>query len=67
MREATRHGLRQRLLGGTLEKAQHGALRCRPPAGLVLDPVGRVVLDPDAAVQQAVRLRFTLFEPQGSA
>ena len=67
MSEAELHWLRQRLLGGKLEKAQHGALRFRPPAGLVLDPVGRVVLDPDAEVQQAVRLLFTLFEQHGSA
>jgi len=67
MSEAELHWLRQRLLGGKLEKAQHGALRFRPPAGLILDPVGRVVLDPDAEVQQAVRLLFTLCEQQGSA
>jgi DNA invertase Pin-like site-specific DNA recombinase len=67
MSEAELHWLRQRLLGGKLEKAQHGALRFRPPAGLVLDPIGRVVLDPDGEVQQAVRLLFTLFEQHGSA
>ncbi len=67
MSEAELHWLRQRLLGGKLEKAQHGALRFRPPAGLVLDPVGRVVLDPDEEVQQALRLLFAVFEQQGSA
>src|SRR5713101_6607385 len=56
MSEAALHWLRQRLLGGKLEKASHGALRFRPPAGLVLDPVGRLVLDPDDEVQQALRL-----------
>ena len=45
MSEAELHWLRSRLLGGKLEKAQHGALRFRPPAGLVLDPSGQVVLD----------------------
>src|SRR5918998_6465650 len=47
MSEAELQWLRSRLLGGKLEKAQHGALRFRRPAGLVLDPTGQVVLDPD--------------------
>src|SRR5205814_1577148 len=67
MSEAELHWLRNRLLGGKLAKAQHGALRFRPPAGFVFDPTGQVVLDPDEEVQQAVRLLFTLFAPSGSA
>jgi DNA invertase Pin-like site-specific DNA recombinase len=67
MSEAELHWLRSRLLGGKLEKAQHGALRFRPPAGFVFDPAGQVVFDPDEEVQQAVRLLFTLFAQCGSA
>ena len=67
MSEAELHWLRSRLLGGKLEKAQQGELRFRPPVGLVLDPAGQVVLDPDEEVQQAVRLVFALFEQGGSA
>jgi DNA invertase Pin-like site-specific DNA recombinase len=67
MSAAERHGLRPRLLGGKLAKAQHGALRFRPPAGCVFDPAGQVVLDPDEAVQQAVRRLCTLFAQAGSA
>jgi len=67
MSEAELHWLRSRLLGGKLEKAQHGALRFRPPAGFVVDPAGQVVFDPDEEVQQAVRLLFTLFAQGGSA
>jgi len=67
MSEAELQWLRSRLLGGKLEKAQHGELRFRPPAGLILDPAGRVVLDPDEEVQQAIRLVFDLFEQAGSA
>ncbi|HSH82320.1 MAG TPA: recombinase family protein [Herpetosiphonaceae bacterium] len=67
MSEAELHWLRSRLLGGKLEKAQHGELRFRPPAGLILDLAGRVVLDPDEEVQQAIRLVFDLFEQVGSA
>lgn len=67
MSEAELHWLRSRLLGGKLEKAQHGDLRFRPPAGLVLDPSGQVVLDPDEEVQHATRLVFSLLEQGGSA
>ncbi|MEI7773019.1 MAG: recombinase family protein [Chloroflexales bacterium] len=67
MSEAELHWLRSRLQGGKLEKAQHGELRFRPPVGLVLDPLGRVVLDPDEEVQQAVRLVFSLFAQRSSA
>jgi DNA invertase Pin-like site-specific DNA recombinase len=67
MSEAELHWLRNRLLGGTLEKAQHGALRFRPPAGVVFDPAGHVVFDPDEEVQQAVRLLCALFAQSGSA
>jgi hypothetical protein len=67
MSEAELHWLRSRLLGGKLEKAQQGQLRFRPPAGLVYDPTGQLVLDPDEQVQQAVRLVFDLFETSGSA
>jgi DNA invertase Pin-like site-specific DNA recombinase len=67
MSEAELHWLRSRLLGGKLEKAQHGALRFRPPVGFVFDPAGQVVCDPDEEVQHAVRLLFTLFAQAGSA
>jgi len=67
MSEAELHWLRNRLLGGKLEKASHGALRFRPPAGFVYDPAGHVVLDPDEEVQQAVRLLFALFAQYASA
>lgn len=67
MSEAELHWLRSRLQGGKLTKAEQGQLRFRLPVGLLYDPVGRTVLDPDEAVQEAVRLAFTLFEHHGSA
>jgi DNA invertase Pin-like site-specific DNA recombinase len=67
MSEAELHWLRNRLLGGKLAKAEKGELRMRPPVGLPFDAAGRLVLDPDEEVQQAVRLLFTLFEQTGSA
>jgi DNA invertase Pin-like site-specific DNA recombinase len=67
MSEAELHWLRQRLLGGKLTKAELGELRFRLPIGLVYDPIGRVVLDPDEEVRAVVRLAFDLFEQYRSA
>jgi DNA invertase Pin-like site-specific DNA recombinase len=67
MSEAELHWLRSRLLGGKLEKAREGQLRFRPPTGLVHDPEGRIVFDPDEQVRHAIRLVFDLFEQLGSA
>jgi DNA invertase Pin-like site-specific DNA recombinase len=67
MSEAELHWLRQRLQGGKMTKAEQGSLRFRLPIGLVYDAVGRIVLDPDEAVQEAVRLVFLLVEQYNSA
>lgn len=67
MSEAELHWLHMRLQGGKLTKAQQGQLRVRLPVGLIYDPAGRVVLDPDEAVQEAIRLVFLLFEEYHSA
>jgi DNA invertase Pin-like site-specific DNA recombinase len=67
MSEAELHWLRARLLGGKLAKAQQGALRVKLPTGLVHDPAGGVVLDPDEAVRHAIRLVFDLFAESASA
>jgi DNA invertase Pin-like site-specific DNA recombinase len=64
--EAELHWLRSRLLGGKLEKARQGQLRFRLPVGLVFDAEQRIGLDPDAEVQQAVRLVFAVFDDTGS-
>jgi DNA invertase Pin-like site-specific DNA recombinase len=67
MSEAELHLLKARLRGGVLSKARRGELIQRLPVGLVYDPAGRVVLDPDGGVQQAVRHLFATFERTGSA
>ena len=61
MSEAELHVLRARLRGGLLNKARRGELRCPLPVGLVHDPTGQVVLDPDQQVQESVRLLFHTF------
>jgi DNA invertase Pin-like site-specific DNA recombinase len=66
-REAALHGRRGRLEGGQRKKAAARPHRFRPPAGLVCDPPGRILRDPEAAVQPAVRLVFDLWEQGGSA
>ncbi|HUA49658.1 MAG TPA: recombinase family protein [Solirubrobacteraceae bacterium] len=67
MSEAELHFIRARLQGGILSKARRGELPMPLPVGLVTDPTGKVVLDPDTAVQQALAHLFQTFERTGSA
>lgn len=67
MSEAEIHVLRARLRGGILSKARRGELKTPLPVGLVYDAADRVVKDPDAQVQSAVRLFFETFRRTGSA
>jgi DNA invertase Pin-like site-specific DNA recombinase len=65
--EAELHFIRARLRGGQLSKARRGELWMMLPVGLVHDPTGKTVLDPDSGVQQAVRHLFATFARTGSA
>ena len=67
MSEAELHFIRARLQGGILSKARRGELAMPLPVGLVTDPAGKVVLDPDQAVQDAVGHLFATFARTGSA
>jgi DNA invertase Pin-like site-specific DNA recombinase len=67
MSEAELHFLRCRLEGGKLNKAKRGELRVMLPAGFVYDPGGRVMLDPDRQVQQAIHCVFETFAQTQSA
>ena len=67
MSEAELHFIRARLQGGILSKARRGELPMPLPVGLVYDPAGKVVLDPDSAVQQALAHLFATFARTGSA
>jgi len=67
MSEAELHVLRARLIGGQRAKAARGELSVKLPVGLVHDAAGRVVLDPDLQVQEAVRTFFAAFRRTGSA
>jgi len=57
--------MRQRLQENRLRKAQRGELDLKLPVGLVGEGEGRISLDPNEAVQGAVRLVFELFRQNG--
>src|SRR5580692_5725557 len=65
--EAELHFLRARLRGGILSKARRGELVMPLPVGLAYDAAGHVILDPDTAIQGAVRHLLATFEATGSA
>ena len=67
MSEAELHVLKARLRGGVVNKARRGEYRCPLPIGLVYDPAGDVVLDPDAQVRETIRHFFETFSRAGSA
>ena len=64
--EAELHSLRLRMDAGRLSKARRGALAQHLPTGLVRDRDGVVHFDPDAAVQERIRLVFRQFATCGS-
>ena len=67
MSEAELHFIRARLQGGILSKARRGELPTPLPVGLIYDSAQKVVLDPDRAVQDALRHLFQTFARTGSA
>jgi hypothetical protein len=58
MSEAELHVLRARLRGGILNQAGRAALKLPLPVGLVYAEDKKVILDPDAQIQQAVGVLF---------
>lgn len=66
MSEAELHVLRARLRGGILSRARRGELKQMLPIGFVHDAEDRVMLDPDAQVQQALHLLFATYQRTGS-
>ncbi|HEY6406774.1 MAG TPA: recombinase family protein [Ktedonobacteraceae bacterium] len=67
MSEAELHILQARLKGGILHKASRAALKVPLPIGLLYAEDQTVILDPDAQIQQALRLLFATFKRTGSA
>ena len=48
-------------------EARKGEFRMKPPIGLVYDPVGQLVLDPDEQIRRAIRLIIEVFDHSTSA
>jgi DNA invertase Pin-like site-specific DNA recombinase len=65
--EVELHCIYERLHGARMSKAQRGELPLRLPAGYLADREGRVDLDPDQEVQEAIRTIFAQFERLGTA
>ncbi|CAN0518932.1 unnamed protein product, partial [Ectocarpus sp. 8 AP-2014] len=55
------HTIRSRLTAGLIAKATRGELALTLPVGLVRDPSGVVLKDPNLAVQERISLVFGLF------
>jgi DNA invertase Pin-like site-specific DNA recombinase len=60
------HTIRSRLTSGLLAKAERGELAVALPIGLVRDPTGIVVKDPNIEVQERLELLFATFLKLGS-
>ena len=58
--------LRQRSLEAKRQKARRGELQVRLPVGYVWTPAGKMEMDPDHRVQQAIRLVFSKMTELGS-
>jgi len=65
--EVELHCIHERLHGARMSKAQRGELPLRLPAGYIAHRQGRVDLDPDQEVQEAIRTIFAQFERLGTA
>jgi DNA invertase Pin-like site-specific DNA recombinase len=66
MSEAELHLITQRLYQGTLQKARRRARSFPLPIGYVWTAEGEIGFDPDAHVQQVVRLIFRKFDDLGT-
>ena len=67
MAESELHFIRARLQGGIISRARRGELITPLPVGLAYDGAGHVILDPDTAIQGALKHLFATFEATGSA
>ncbi len=56
-----------RMQAARLSKAERGELETIPPAGCERDELGRLVVDPDESVAQAIRMVFAKFDELGAA
>lgn len=67
MNEFELHLFRQRSLEALRQKARRGDFQCNLPAGYCWAPSGKIEIDPDRRVQQAIHSVFDRFAVLGSA
>jgi DNA invertase Pin-like site-specific DNA recombinase len=67
MNEFELHLFRQRSLEAMRQKAHRGEFQCNLPAGYCWAPNGKIEIDPDRRVQQAIRCVFDRFTALSSA
>ncbi|MGO9519351.1 MAG: recombinase family protein [Candidatus Korobacteraceae bacterium] len=67
MSEFELHLLRQRSVEAMQQKARRGEFQCNLPIGYSWTPDGKVEIDPDRRIQQAIGLVFERFTVLGSA
>jgi DNA invertase Pin-like site-specific DNA recombinase len=67
MNEYELHLLQQRSLEAMRQKARRGEFQCALPAGYCWAPSGKIEIDPDRRVQQAIRSVSDRFRTLGSA
>lgn len=67
MNEFELHLFRQRSLEALRQKARRGEFQCNLPAGYCWSSSGKIEIDPDRRVQQAIRSVFDRFAVLGSA
>ena len=67
MGEAELHFLHARMIGGKENAASRGELRFPLPVGYVYDPDGKIIMDPDEEVRNAISTLFKEFRASGSA
>src|SRR2546426_10968120 len=67
MNEFELHLFRQRSLEAMRQKARRGEFQCNLPAGYCWAPNGKIEIDPDRRVQQAIHSVFERFAALGSA
>ena len=65
--EAELHVLRLRMDAGRMRQVERGDYRQHLPTGLIRQPDGRVVKEPDQQVQRTIELVFARFAQLGSA
>ena len=58
------HNIMARMLGGLINKVKRGELRIKLPLGYDYDPLGRIIMDPNKSIQDAINQLFNVFSTE---